>query len=268
MAGQEFQNTILSFYDAALGQVNWSKSLENFTALMRSNAAMMGLHDSVTRMPLFLVGEFAADPGYTESFAREYMAISPFPFANAVMSVGEAAKPFDLVGRERVLQGRFYKEWCAPQGYHDFAGVLLSRDTEIISSLAVVRTKDQPLFDADMLETINAIAPHAARALKMAGALESLRAEKQDVLNALDQVSEPVIIMGKHQNVLHANQAARNLPSSTATLTRNNFTLADPAAELELKQSTANGDVTPASIPIGVNGGRKALDVAPVQAGG
>jgi DNA-binding CsgD family transcriptional regulator/PAS domain-containing protein len=216
---------ITAFYDAALGSTPWDRALELATGYLGAHAGVFSCHDPVTRVSRFGFGQFGTDAAFSESFRKTYSAMSPFPLGAMLAKVGEATKPFDLVGRAEVLKGRFFSEWCRPQNYNDFMGAILTREARVLHAIAFVRLGDQPMFDETDLARLQAIVPHVIRAITVADRVSTLQSEQQDVLAAIDRLPIGLLIVDGDRRVRQSNRAALDLLNGDAQLSLADGTL-------------------------------------------
>jgi DNA-binding CsgD family transcriptional regulator len=199
---------VSSFYEAAAGHVSWEEPLGHAARVLNASNAVFSVRDPVTRKATFSFGNFGTNPEYTRKFAQIYSTLSPFVIAVAVATEGTVVNPIEMIGRAEYEKGRFFKEWSEPQGYHDYIGSVLLRQSHAIFTIAFGRTIDQPLFDQEDHDRLAFLVPHAARALQIADRLNTIATERAELLSTLDALSIPVILVDKDRRIKQINTAA------------------------------------------------------------
>jgi DNA-binding CsgD family transcriptional regulator/PAS domain-containing protein len=214
MRGNNFQQlseVISSFYDAALGHISWEEPLSLAAKAMNANNAVFSVRDPLTRKANFAFGNFGTSEVYVKNFAEKYATLSPFVVAMAICPDGKAINPINLIGREEYENGRFFKEWSAPQNYHDYVGTILLRRPNAIYTLAFGRTKETPLFGDDDLEILDFITPHVVKALTISERLNTFEREKAELLLTFDSLASPLILVDREFKIRQINSAASTL---------------------------------------------------------
>jgi DNA-binding CsgD family transcriptional regulator/PAS domain-containing protein len=240
-------------YAAATGALGWSEALGRIAAILNSPAGTLNVHNPVKRISRTIVGEFGTDPSYSESFNKTYGSLSSFSLVMMLFSEGTVGRVFEYEGFDKVKESRFYKEWCAPQRYHDFLGALLIREPEAIYGIGFVRLIDQPPFDAQDERMLTLLVPHITRAFRISGALETLQTQRQDLLAAIDSLPTPIVAIDESGAIVNINRSAIALGGSDGLL-RTQYgllVLADPAAQAALSAAIRSGLADPLTIPLG-----------------
>jgi DNA-binding CsgD family transcriptional regulator len=237
----ELDDVISCFYDAALGKVSWEEPLRMAATAMNAHNAVFSVRDPVTRKAHFSFGNFGTDPAFARNFAQTYATLSPFVVATAISPEGKAVNPINLIGREDYERGRFYKEWSAPQNYHDYVGSILLRQPHAIYTIAFGRTKDLPLFDDDDMQILEFLAPHVTRALQFSERLNTFETERTELLSTLDSLATPIFLLDRDFRIRQINTAALALVDADQGVANRNGTLffTDSAVEQEFKSLRA-----------------------------
>jgi DNA-binding CsgD family transcriptional regulator/PAS domain-containing protein len=233
----KLNDVISCFYDAALGKVSWEEPLRLAAEAMNANNAVFSVRDPVTRKAHFSFGNFGTDPVFTQNFAKTYATLSPFVIATAISPEGKAVNPINLIGREDYERGRFYKEWSAPQRYHDYVGSILLRQPDAIYTIAFGRTTDRPLFSKTDMEILEFMTPHVTRALQFSERLNTFETERAELLSTLDSLATPIFLLDRNLRIRQINSAALSLVESDQGVVNRNGTLSftDSAVEQEFK---------------------------------
>jgi DNA-binding CsgD family transcriptional regulator len=237
----QLNDTIASFYDASLGHVSWEESLHKASTVMKTHNAVFSVRDPVTRKAHFSFGNFGTNSKFVENFAKTYATLSPFVIATAVSPEGVAVNPIDLIGREDYERGRFFKEWSEPQGYHDYIGSILLRQPNAIYTLALGRTKNQPLFNKNDMQKLEFLTPHVTRALQFSERLNTFATEKAELLSTLDALSSPIIVVDRTLRIRQINSAAIALIETDNGISNQNgkMQFSNSMTETEFRKSCA-----------------------------
>jgi DNA-binding CsgD family transcriptional regulator/PAS domain-containing protein len=248
-----FSTTVDGLYAAAIGEMSWADALAGMCRVLGSPAATLNVHDPVKRVSRLVVGEFGTDPSYSESFNARYSAISPFPLTSMMGAEGSIGRPFAVVGRDSVLSSPFYKEWCLPQRYNDFLGGIMIREARGIYAIGFVRLLDQPLFSEEDERILALLLPHVTRAFRVSGALDTLRAQRNDVFAAIEALPTPIIALDGEGIVVTINTAALRLADAGGPIRieRGRLSFVEAAAQQALSDAFSSGTTKPIHVTIG-----------------
>jgi DNA-binding CsgD family transcriptional regulator/PAS domain-containing protein len=227
------------FYEAALGRVSWAEPLAQAAKIMNASNAVFSVRDPITRKAHFSFGNFGTDPTFTRNFAETYAFLSPFVIATAISPEGKAVNPINLIGRDDYERGRFYKEWSAPQRYHDYLGSVLLRQPNAIYTIAFGRTTDLPLFNQSDHEKLEILTPHVTRALQISEKLNTFEREKAELLSTIDALTTPIILIDSDRVIRQINSAAIALMEQEKGITNQGGKLrfAEPGVEQEFRSA-------------------------------
>jgi hypothetical protein len=181
-----------------------SKAAKN----LKAKNAVFSVRDPITRKATFSYGNFGTNPVFLRNFAETYSTLSPFVIAAAVAPEGKVINPIEMIGRAEYENGRFFKEWSEPQGYHDYIGAILLRQHHAISTLAFGRIKDSPLFSQNDHDILAFLVPHATRALQIADRLNTIATDRAELFATVDSLSTPVIMVDLECTIKQVNAAA------------------------------------------------------------
>jgi DNA-binding CsgD family transcriptional regulator len=232
-------DTVSCFYDAALGRVSWEEPLGKCARFMQTKNALFSVRDPVTRKAHFSFGNFGTDMTFTRNFAEKYSQLSPFVIAAITSPEGTVVNPINLIGREAYERGRFFREWSAPQGYHDYMGSILLRQKNAIYTIALGRTTNQPLFNDVDEQKLELLIPHVTRALQISERLNTFETERAELLSTLDSLSTPVILIDRDSRIRQINTAAIALIESDQGIANRNGTLRILVPQIDHELRTA-----------------------------
>lgn len=248
-------NCIGNYYDAALGKARWRDALGATCVLLKCQTAIVGVFDIPTGKIISTLADFGIDPYYIELFNEKYANISPFALAAQLVPAGQVGKAFDVFGREENLRSRFYLEWCKPQRFNDFIGPILNRSARTILAQGFVRFDDQPLFDETDAELLEILTPHIMRAIEISGKLQTLQAEREDLLASIDTLPSAMFIVDGELRIQQCNGAAYNIAKSGAVIFKSNnrLSLSEAAADTALNFAFGNGGIQVSNFALSAN---------------
>jgi DNA-binding CsgD family transcriptional regulator len=248
-----FSDAIDGLYAAATGALTWSDALSQIATLVGSAAGALSMHDPVSRVSRTIVGEFGTDPSYSASFNTTYGALSSAPLMALLLPEGKSARMSMLEDQEQFFKSRFYKEWCAPQGYRELMCGVFIREPRALYGIGFVRFDDQPHFNEEDEHILDLLMPHVARAFHISGVLETLQGQRDDLLSAIDALPTPVIALDADIGIVSINRAAIALSQADGPLRvlTGNLVLRDADAQQILAAAFVDGRAKPITISLG-----------------
>ncbi len=136
---------------------------------------------------------------------------------------GSAFLDQDLVSREEWANSEFWNEFLQPQDmFRLCAGILDDgKHGELpVVALACYRGVNAPPFDAAQRAYLGRLLPHMRRSLIIQSRLEP--ASKSPAELAIECLNVPALALGRHGEILFANQAAGQLMRGTSSLRQRN----------------------------------------------
>lgn len=229
-------------YDVSIGTASWEQVIEAICRNAGIAAGALGKHDSSMRTSVTLAN-WGTPEAYDKAFNETYGLVSPFPAAMMLAPVGKVVRPFELFGRETVVQERFFREWCTPQQLDDFIGATVARRPRQDFVLGFARRSDQKPFDAELETFLSLLMPHVTRSLHISGLIGSVRAERDDLAALLDTLAIPALLIEADMKLSYLNQAAIGvLEAGTLFSVRANaLRIADERVDAELRRAMSQG---------------------------
>jgi DNA-binding CsgD family transcriptional regulator len=240
------------FYDAALGKCDWSDALHEACRYLGFHAATLSSHDTSRRISRVELGAYNVDCDYTISFNQTYGALSPFALLTMMAPFGQPTSHFQYIDKNEFVASRFYKEWCAPQGYHEFLGAVIVREQGQLFAVGMVRLIDQPPISEEDLRRANVLIPHIIRAVNIARLFETLTQQRDDLLATIDSMPGAIVAVDGEQNVLSINKAGTVLCAETGVFSviGGKLAMADPSHEAMVAAALKGRVFTPFSLPL------------------
>ena len=197
---------IESIYDAGLHPELWGDVVVMLNEFIGSRACGLISKDPVSKSGAthYYCG---VDPHYIQLYSETYAQYDPLA---RLPRYGEVRNIPDLVNFDEYRRGRFYQEWLRPQGCADVANVVLEQSKSLCPMLlTVIPGKD--MLDAEQRARMQAIAPHASRALMINRAIERKQQRATALADVVDRLNAGVILLDAACNIVHSNPAAETI---------------------------------------------------------
>lgn len=196
-------------YDAALDHTLWPSVLESVAHFVDGMAA--GLLSKSTVSSLGQVHHnYGVEARYLQSYGETYWRYDPLaPLTHS--EVGEVTGRLDFLPDVEFREGRFYREWVAPQGAIDAANVVLDKSSTGFALLSVIRSEAQGLVDETMRERLELLVPHLRRAVLIGKVIDLNSANAALLPDMLNLISAGVFLVDAEARIVHTNPAGRDL---------------------------------------------------------
>jgi DNA-binding CsgD family transcriptional regulator/PAS domain-containing protein len=212
----QLSRLIGDIYDAALDLAPWPHVLEGAAHYAGGQAAGLLSKDSVSR-----IGDvhhnFGVDPHGLRLYREAYWKFDPLA-PLLFCGIGEITSRTDFASDEEFREGRFHKEWAAPQGWIDAANVVLEKSATSVAIFSVIRGKASGMVDEDMRRRMRLIVPHLCRAVLIGKAVDLEAAEAAAFADTLDGLSAGVFLVDAKGRIVHVNASGRALAAEGAAL--------------------------------------------------
>lgn len=205
-----FSTLVGEIYDAALNPGVWNGVLARICEMLDAKAASINVNNPIDgKVSMYL--EHGTDPAWTALLMSTYGAMSPIGAAVLVADVDQPIGAFDFVDEDEYVESRFYKEWCAPQGYHDLMGALIAKRPREVGSFATARHVSKGRFDSEHREFVGLIAPHIRRAVTISGLLERRAMETSALASVMQHLAASVLLVDRFGAIVRMNPSAEAL---------------------------------------------------------
>lgn len=233
-------------YAASLKPTLWPGLLERLCGRVGAVAASINRIDPVSRKAS-LFFEHGTDPAYSASLLSTYAGMSPIGSAVLTAEVDEPLTAFDFIDEDEYLASRFYKEWCAPQGYFDMLGAILMKSPTDVSAISTVRTRSAGRYGAEERAFVGAVAPHVRRAVTISGLLDAREVDHEALATLADALAAAVFVIDAGGRIIRLNPAASNLLATGDIALRDGaLTMHDTAEQSALRAAIAQSIGRPA----------------------
>ncbi len=136
--------------------------------------------------------EVGTDPEWQRKLREHYVAASPFMGVTHHLDAGDIVAVGDVIDYAEFLEGRFYQEWAAPQGWPDIIMAVAAKERDRFSWLGICLSGRAT---ADQKKMVAALLPHVARSLRISDLLEMREAEAADLAAAVESLSSGMLLV-------------------------------------------------------------------------
>lgn len=202
-----FSEVVGAIYECALAPDQWAGVVAQVCEAIGGPAGWIGVHEPRQVRSVYQI-EFGTDPQWQKRLRDEFVPISPFIVATHHFQAGEVFSVDDVVEYDEFLEGRFYREWAAPQGWPDNIFGILTKDADRFAWLGVnLATRATPVHKARTA----AFLPHLSRALRISDLLEYRAAQAADLVAAVESLSTGLMLVDAGMRLRGVNSTAEGL---------------------------------------------------------
>lgn len=190
----------------------WQAFLAHFSTMIDGVYAGLQGHDLRTNTSVGAISERYA-PEYVASYLEHYAALNPWIPGMMTAPLGQALFDDALAPRETVLRSEYYADFLrAQEDISAGVALVLHRDAgRMFMFTANVRAKDMEALMEPLRRTMQAFAPHMARAFEAPRHVRSAAAGAViDTLHAANP-GDALFVLADDATVLRTNPAAEGL---------------------------------------------------------
>jgi DNA-binding CsgD family transcriptional regulator/PAS domain-containing protein len=196
-------------YDAAVEPGHWPQILESLSDFLEGTATKLTFQNVKTsrseansvRMP----------PEADITYAQYYQKINVFLPRIAKLRAGTLIPVWNLLPRETYERSEFYNDFCRPGEMCHPIGVVLANEPDVRVVFTCGRSKAAGDFEPEHLDRLRRIGPHLVRAANVTLRLSRAEIAGEAKAEALNRVSNGVLVVAVNGEILFANQAAESL---------------------------------------------------------
>ncbi len=231
----EFGDIVGAIYDCAIDPSRWAPTLERIRGWMDGGAVALMVRDMVRAQPKIEVG-VGTEPYWANLQVERYGQIAPFIAPMTYLKAGQVVSVEDVMDYDVYLQGRFHKEWAAPQGLADAVLGVLAQTGSRVGAIGVsLRSR---ATDKDR-QAMTDLLPHVIRAVAISDLLEFRAAKVAQLSAAVDGLVTGVVFVAADLNVLDFNAAADRIVRERKIVAIENGRLLLPNSDVGRRLRTA-----------------------------
>ncbi|WP_338439224.1 helix-turn-helix transcriptional regulator [uncultured Aquabacterium sp.] len=211
MTDAEFDEVVVDFYKAAMGEQPWGIGLGKVRHAMSAQAVNLYGAVKQTRSVAFSFEVGEARPEAALDFIREYHQIDPRAALGMSLPVGQVGSCHRHFDDEFVAQDRFYQEFLIPYGGRYSSGMKVYEDDEQAVIWGIHRPLGaQPLNDAEeaLVERLG---------LQLQNAVTTFLAQRKVAqpasvgIELLQRMPQPLMLLDETRRIVFCNEPARGL---------------------------------------------------------
>jgi DNA-binding NarL/FixJ family response regulator len=205
-SARKLPDLIEDIYDAGLDPARWSDVVVNIRDFVGGSACGLLSKNSISK---FGVTHYycGVDPHYIQLYSDTHSQFDPL---RTLPRFGNVVSIPDLVSYDEYRRGRFYQEWLKPQGCIDVVNVVIEKSNPSCPIVMAV-LPGKRMMDVEMRKRIEAVVPHAHRAVMITKSLESRQSESAALSDVLDGLNAGIFLLDSSCRILHANLPGRGM---------------------------------------------------------
>jgi DNA-binding CsgD family transcriptional regulator/PAS domain-containing protein len=209
MPKPESSDIIERIYQAALEPQLWPELTNSIADLLHSGVGVLTGFDRRTLTTQHLAPRVA--PEWLRLYRDRWVGRNPMMSAAARLPAGTISTDEQVISREQLERSDLFQEWLQPQGMEHAVAAQLRLDDSAGDMLVVWRDRDHGRFRDDERELLTELTPHLQRALRANSYLGRLSLQNAAYREALNQLSQAVLLVDSGCRVSFANAAAEKL---------------------------------------------------------
>ncbi len=208
--GETHDHLIGLAYEAALEPERWQAVIDALRSNIGANSGLLRLFDdNCTELDFNLTVGF--DPVYQEIYRQRFVHDDPIRDGVARLQPGRLVREEAIVPFETLRRTQFYDEYMRPQGKRYILGGTLLREADVLAILGLQRDEGAAPFTSSQERSLNHLAGHLQRALRLHLRCANLRATVRTLSSLLDAIPTAVFAIDQWGCVRLANEAADRL---------------------------------------------------------
>ena len=204
-----------AIYDAAVDPGGWAQVMALLKENLRTGAETFYFLDynRGTMKPIFIGGiaDFYFQCFEDRFFTEDNPCIHAEPLHRpGVVRTDERLAAY-FGDRNILRRSQYYNDWMRPQELDHSMGTTVLAERGVVANLSLLRSADIGSFRADELQSFVRICRHLRRAIRMAMRLETVAAQSNTALEALDCLPYGAIFLDLQGRLLSCNAIAETL---------------------------------------------------------
>lgn len=209
-------NLIGEIYEAALDPTHWDQVLSQLCEQLNIKSAGLLIHDRES-------GNFsvAGSYGIASIIKHTYgLGLGKLDIGWQVVTRYAEGSAFQFASYKETRREHpfFYNMVMRPMKTHYMGGVCIYSNAEWQVGLGLHRNLQQGAFDAETLATLETLAPHFARSMRIQREFHRLRVENFRLNDVLSRVMMGVVIVNEWHEVVYCNPVAEQILTRNPTL--------------------------------------------------
>jgi DNA-binding CsgD family transcriptional regulator len=234
MVDSEFSDTLQLIYQAGLDSEQWPAVLERLAELLGASMTCLVKHDVATSEGAMVT--VRAGPEVARRYAEHYAKLNVFAQRAGNRPAGTCMTDRAVLSKEELFKTEFYADFLRPEDVHSILSVYVLPEDGM--RVAFGRPHRSGEWEQEQIDRLRLFAPHLQRAALINMELGVNRLGEISAAQALDRLTQGVIIVDAESRPLFVNRSATEIladadglcvdgfglsadnPSQTATIRR------------------------------------------------
>jgi DNA-binding CsgD family transcriptional regulator len=213
---QELSRVIGQIYDCAIDPMLWAPTLTGIRdrldlAYFQITYADMTLSRAVPKSGAVI---FQTEwPAKWNEIGPSYLSQIPGIERWAALNIDESITQMQCIDEDQFQKLPIYDEYIEPQGLRDFCHTSVAKRPGLLATSGAATRAGGRLIGGDDRNLFCLLSPHIRRSLLISGMLDEGRMQLALYRQILDQLSNPILILGEGARLVYANSQADALLS-------------------------------------------------------
>jgi DNA-binding CsgD family transcriptional regulator len=228
---EELSAVIAQIHEAGVEDRLWPETLVHIGGLFGSPGSTIWLQDAVGRLRDVRCNQQI--DAMTDDYTARYGILDALRIAVQRAPVGTVLTHAMVVPRREFIRTEFYADFARPYDATEAIESHVFSESGHSGYVCVTRSARIGAFEREDIRLLRLLVPHLCCAMRTRHLLASIGVERDSALDALERLSQGVLIVDDRARVVHANEAAEVL------LRRADWIDVDPASRR--LRATASG---------------------------
>jgi DNA-binding CsgD family transcriptional regulator len=209
-------------YDAALAEDGWGPLAEELVRVFHGNNAALLTQDNHSGYSRFHASTVGISTQTLENYATYYGPRSPLFHVYKHTPIGRTYTDADYTDYRRYRNSEIYNDFYAPLQAEHLLGVDLESQVDCSTYLVIRRGQDSGFFSRADAETLDRIAPHLSKALKLDRLVADGRDARATAEGLLHSIERAAVLADATGRITAMNARAERLLADKDGLTVTN----------------------------------------------
>ena len=204
-------------YEASLNTAHWDYVMQMISNVADSSSAALFIKDKRSGRAALVHSH-----GHSDMTIKLYNSIGyRFDPCGDRLEATEPCKAIMLFNPDefKTKSDNIFQSLVAEKiGVKYVAGTMIQSNQETHVALALQRSREQGMFSPHALQTLELIAPHIERSLRINKVHEQLSSSQRALATGMEGLSTGVIVLGDNNKVIYRNSAASDICSIYSSL--------------------------------------------------
>jgi DNA-binding CsgD family transcriptional regulator len=205
----KFSDLIPGVYDAGIEPEHWPNVLVRIAELF--GAIYGGLIMATPLGHVEMIGSLGWDHSYVRSYGEHYGRMDPVMPAVIRAPTGTILTDTMVMPKAALERTEFYQDWVRPQAHYHAVAANFVREGPNVGVVTLTRSQREDDFQQNDLDLLTALTPHLQRAMRTHIHLAGLRAERNNAMEALDQLAHGIMVLDQSCRIMLANRVAEEI---------------------------------------------------------